>query len=103
MQLNAIELANALRSGIHRVILAQDALNSINVFPVADADTGTNLSMTLGEVLETLSVADETHLGSFMASVADILLDSARGNSGSIIAQFFQGMSDSAADETQFT
>ncbi len=103
LQLNTTELAKALESGIHRVMLEQETLNSINVFPVADADTGTNLSMSLEPVLATLSLTDKTHIGTFLADVADTLLDSARGNSGAIIAEFFQGMSDSAANECEFT
>jgi len=96
-------LAVALTSGIHRVIGQQEFLNSINVFPVADSDTGTNLSLSLGGALGILAGHEEKHLGTMLAAVADALLDSARGNSGAIIAQFFQGMSDSAGEITRFT
>jgi len=95
--------AVALTSGIHQVMGQQELLNSINVFPVADSDTGTNLSLSLSAVLGTLSEPDEKHLGTMLAAVADAMLDSARGNSGAIIAQFFQGMSDSAGEITRFT
>ncbi len=44
-------LAIALVSGIHDVVGEQDFLNRINVFPVADGDTGTNLSLSLGAAL----------------------------------------------------
>jgi len=96
-------LANALVSGIHRVIGEQDFLNRINVFPVADGDTGTNLSLSFGSTLATLTKPGEKHLGTLLATIADALLDSARGNSGAIVAQFFQGVSDSAGDLTRFT
>lgn len=96
-------LAAALISGIHRVIGEQDLLNRINVFPVADSDTGTNLSLSLGAALDVLRSPEEKHLGTMLASVADALLDGARGNSGAIIAQFFQGASDSAGEITRFT
>lgn len=95
--------AAALTSGIHRVLAQQEFLNSINVFPVADSDTGTNLSLSLGPALGVLSRPGEKHLGTMLAAVADALLDGARGNSGAIIAQFFQGMSDSAGEITRFT
>ncbi len=95
--------ADALRSGIHRVLHEQETLNRINVFPVADGDTGTNLCMSLGASLQHLSQPAADHLGTFLAAIADILLDSARGNSGAIVAQFFQGMSDSAEDVGEFT
>ena len=96
-------LAAALTSGIHRVLAKQELLNRINVFPVADSDTGTNLSLTLGSALGPLSNPGEMHLGTMLAAVADALLDGARGNSGAIVAQFFQGMSDSAGEITRFT
>lgn len=95
--------AAALVCGIHRVIGEQELLNRINVFPVADSDTGTNLSLTLGAALGVLTQPNEKHLGTMLAAVADALLDGARGNSGAIVAQFFQGMSDSAGDITRFT
>jgi hypothetical protein len=96
-------LAAALTSGIHRVLAEQELLNRINVFPVADSDTGTNLSLSLGSALGPLSRPGEKHLGTMLAAVADALLDGARGNSGAIVAQFFQGMSDSAGEITRFT
>ena len=96
-------VADALVSGIHRVISEQDFLNRINVFPVADGDTGTNLSLSLGSALPLLTQPGEKQLGTLLASIADALLDSARGSSGAIVAQFFQGVSDSAGEITRFT
>jgi len=96
-------LANALVSGIHRIIGEQDFLNRINVFPVADGDTGTNLSLSFGSTLAILTKPGEKHLGTLLATIADELLDGARGNSGAIVAQFFQGVSDSAGELTRFT
>jgi uncharacterized protein len=101
--IDAGEFALALRSGIYRVIAGQADLNRINVFPVADGDTGTNLSLTLGAALPTLTDPRQEHVGLLLAAVADALLDGARGNSGAIMAQFFQGMSDTAADLTHFS
>ncbi|MCH9694009.1 MAG: DegV family EDD domain-containing protein [Gammaproteobacteria bacterium] len=95
--------AKALISGIHRVIGQQEHLNKINVFPVADSDTGTNLSLSLSAALGVLRDEREKHLGTMLAAVADVLLDGARGNSGAILAQFFQGMSDAAGETTRFT
>lgn len=96
-------LSQALRSGIHSVIADQSFLNKINVYPVADGDTGTNLSLSLAAALGVLQAPGEKHLGSLLAATADALLDGARGNSGAIMAQFFQGLSDSAGELTRFT
>jgi DegV family protein with EDD domain len=102
-QLSGDGFANAMISGIHRVIDSQELLNQINVFPVPDGDTGTNLSLSLGAALPVLQQSGEKRLGTLLASVADALLDGARGNSGAIMAQFFQGMSDSAGELSRFT
>lgn len=101
--LDGAALADALVSGIHRVIGTQDFLNHINVFPVADGDTGTNLTLSLGSALPVLQQQSGEHLGTLLARIADALLDASRGNSGAIIAQFFQGISDSAGELTRFT
>lgn len=97
------DFAVALRCGIHRVIAKQETLNRINVFPVADGDTGTNLTLSLCSALPLLSVMESRKVGHLLVDVADALLDGARGNSGAIVAQFFQGMSDSAEDLGNFT
>ncbi|MGI9199769.1 MAG: DegV family protein [Woeseiaceae bacterium] len=96
-------LGLALQSGIHSVIADQTYLNKINVFPVADGDTGTNLSLSMSAALGVLRAPGEKHLGTLLAATADALLDGARGNSGAIMAQFFQGLSDSAGELTRFT
>jgi hypothetical protein len=96
-------LASALQSGIHRVFDEQETLNRINVFPVADGDTGTNLSLSLGAALGPLTMPGSKHLGTLLVKVADALLDGARGNSGAIVAQFFQGMSDSIGEAAEFS
>ena len=101
--LDSLALAQALVSGIHRVIGEQDFLNRINVFPVADGDTGTNLSLSLASALSVLSDAREERLGPLLERIADALLDGSRGNSGAIVAQFFQGVADSAADIRHFS
>lgn len=101
--IEAADMAVALRSGIHCVISEQELLNRINVFPVPDGDTGTNLTLSLSACLEILRHWHKPHVGILLAQVADALLDGARGNSGAIVAQFFQGMSDSAERVEQFT
>jgi hypothetical protein len=92
--INGDIFANALRSGIYKVIKSQENLNLINVFPVADADTGTNLCLSLGPLIKVIESKENHHLGTLLSELADKLLDNSRGNSGSIIAQFFQGISE---------
>ncbi len=96
--LDGHRLNRALVAGIHRVIADQEHLNKINVFPVPDGDTGTNIALTMGSILGCLSRHEDNHAGKTLTVVADAALDGARGNSGAIFAQFFQGLSDAAGD-----
>jgi DegV family protein with EDD domain len=95
--LDGAALAAALRTGIHRLISREEVINKINVFPVPDGDTGTNLALTMQAVLAALRAGGETHAGQLLTRVADAALDGARGNSGAILAQFLLGAGDRAA------
>ncbi len=95
-RLDAAELGRALRAGIHRVLAQQEHLDRINVFPVPDGDTGTNLAITMTAMLGVLKRAPFDHAGRLLTQVADAALDGARGNSGAILAQFFLGLGDRA-------
>ncbi|MCE2403550.1 MAG: DAK2 domain-containing protein [Dehalococcoidia bacterium] len=70
----------------------RDVINSLNVFPVPDGDTGTNMLLTLRSVLEQGREETDASAGSVMASMARGAVLGARGNSGVILSQFFQGM-----------
>jgi DAK2 domain fusion protein YloV len=70
-----------------------DGINDLNVFPVPDGDTGTNMFLTLRAVVErALSVRDDS-VSVVSAAMADGALMGARGNSGVILSQFFKGIS----------
>ncbi|MGC9974999.1 MAG: DegV family protein, partial [Gaiellaceae bacterium] len=94
--LDGHQLFQALTSGLHRVQRKQDYLNRINVFPVPDGDTGTNLAATLSYALESADVSESA--GETMSSIADAALVGARGNSGIIFAQFLSGMAEALRD-----
>lgn len=68
-------------------------INDLNVFPVPDGDTGTNMSLTLGAVRR-IQPKDES-VSDCATQAADAVLRSARGNSGAILALFFRGFSKS--------
>ncbi len=89
------QLQCALMAGIAQVQSRRELLNRINVFPVPDGDTGTNLIFTLNSVGARLSGSREVRLGRLLNQVADAALDGARGNSGAIMAQYFHGISES--------
>lgn len=96
-ELNGARLSRLLRAGIQRLIADQEHLNRINVFPVPDGDTGTNMALTMSAVLASLRRGEDDHAGTTLTRAADAALDGARGNSGAILAQFLLGMGDSAA------
>ena len=80
------------------MVSRQDYLNKINVFPVPDGDTGTNMAFTLSSILENTASMIHKRVDLMLMRVADAAIDGARGNSGAILAQFFQGLSDGTAD-----
>lgn len=94
--LDGIRLHRALVAGIQEVISRQDYLNRINVFPVPDRDTGTNMALTLNNIIEETNHNVDNNIGIVLEQVADAALNGARGNSGAILAQFFQGLSEGA-------
>ena len=87
-------LRRALIAGARRVISRREALNKINVFPVADGDTGSNLAFTLGNVLTGALSRRTPGAGDLLKRVGDDAIDGARGNSGAILAQFFTGVAE---------
>ncbi len=98
---NGRRLYYAFLAGGNAVIQDQDYLNKINVFPVADADTGTNLAATMRSIAEGTVVSSS--LKKTFRSIADAALAGARGNSGLIFAQFIHSLSDEVEHERHLT
>ena len=69
-----------------------EAINGLNVFPVPDGDTGTNMMLTLGAVTRVLAQAPESQIGALSKRAADGAIMGARGNSGVILSQIFRGI-----------
>lgn len=95
LTLSGPRFARALRAGALAVVREQETLNRINVFPVADADTGANLAATLRAAAAALLPATMLTVGQTVRVAADAALDGARGNSGAIFAQFLHGVAES--------
>jgi len=70
----------------------KEEINDLNVFPVPDGDTGTNMAMTLGNCANELSKLQAPALGKVLEVMASSLLRGARGNSGVITSLLFRGM-----------
>lgn len=89
--LNGPRFFHAFVAGGEAVIKQQSYLNKINVFPVADADTGTNLATTMRTIVQAAEAAPS--LKDTLEGIADAALSGARGNSGIIFAQYLYGLS----------
>ena len=90
--LDGFQLYNFFKAGYFRVYAARQYIDRINVFPVPDGDTGTNLSFTLSGALDATVPASSA--ATTLSILADAALLSARGNSGVIFAQFLSGLSE---------
>jgi DegV family protein with EDD domain len=86
----------AFLAGAKRILENQKELNRINVFPVADADTGSNLASTVRAIIERVRPHRSYKVTS--AAIAAAALEGARGNSGVIFAQFLYGLSVESSD-----
>ncbi len=79
--------------GAAAVTLQKQAINDLNVFPVPDGDTGTNMSMTIGTAVTELRKVDPVSVDQAASVTASALLRGARGNSGVILSLLFRGIS----------
>ena len=89
--LNGAALHALFESGYRNLKKNTDAINALNVFPVPDGDTGTNMVMTFGGGLRSVS-ADMGSVDVYMQALSQGALLSARGNSGVIFSQFVSGL-----------
>ena len=74
----------------------RDSINALNVFPVPDGDTGTNMLLTMRSALERCPETPGASAGDVLAGLADGAFWGARGNSGVILSQLFRGFADAA-------
>ena len=93
--LDGKRLYGAIEIGIKNLIVHQKTLDEINVFPVPDGDTGTNMVFTLMPIITDIKDMISERADDTMLLIANTALESARGNSGTIIAQFYYGLNKS--------
>lgn len=91
MKINGNELYAYIVSGARNVIVNEQNLNRLNVFPVPDGDTGTNLALTMNSILQGVEKVQDAN--QMLDKVARVSIDNAYGNSGMIFAQYFIGWS----------
>ncbi len=98
--LDGAAFARLLDAGIRHLFRRRDLLNRINVFPVPDGDTGTNLAFTFRSIREVLPQGEALPLPDLMGRLVEAALDGARGNSGAIVAQYLQGFREAVGQRT---
>lgn len=86
------ELRDTLISAAHAIEARRQEINELNVFPVPDGDTGTNMSMTMNAAVRELSRMDNCTVAEVSDTAASSLLRGARGNSGVILSLLFRGI-----------
>ena len=91
--INGNTLRDALLSGANNIVNCKQAVDELNVFPVPDGDTGTNMSMTISAAARELKLLDGETAEKVAATNASALLRGARGNSGVILSLLFRGFS----------
>ena len=87
------DLRRMIISAAAGIEINKQALNELNVFPVPDGDTGTNMSMTSGSAAADLRKAEDPALDKAAKIAASAMLRGARGNSGVILSLLFRGIS----------
>ncbi|MBR5709001.1 MAG: DAK2 domain-containing protein, partial [Oscillospiraceae bacterium] len=88
-RLNGTLFEKMLRNGLANLRAREQEINDLNVFPVADGDTGTNMCLTVENAVST--AAAKTELCFYLKDLCEGMLLGARGNSGVILSQFFKG------------
>lgn len=94
--INSRELKKLISAGYTQLKNKSRIVDNLNVFPVPDGDTGTNMCFALKSVVDELSKIDnieKTTIGEISKIIANASLIGARGNSGVILSQFFYGLS----------
>ncbi|MEE4174227.1 MAG: DegV family protein [Xanthomonadales bacterium] len=95
---DGVRLAEVLVAGIRHLFRRRDYINKINVFPVPDSDTGTNMAFTFKSMLEVIERRRDWPLPELVGALGEAALDGARGNSGAIMAQYFQGFREAVGE-----
>lgn len=97
------DLRRALLAGYAWLEQHRDAINALNVFPVPDGDTGTNMTLTMAAATQEIASSTETSAAIIAEQVARGALMGARGNSGVILSQILRGLSHGLEAKSTFT
>ncbi len=91
-QINGRDFSNMIKSASNALEKQKEYVNSLNVFPVPDGDTGTNMSLTFKAAAREIEGLENKGIGEVSKRLAKGALMGARGNSGVILSQILRGM-----------
>lgn len=97
------QLIAMIKGGRQNLALNKDYVDSLNVFPVPDGDTGTNMGLTMDSTVRELDAQNPSEFKDTAAAFAKGALKGARGNSGVILSQIFKGMSETFIEAKTIT
>ncbi len=101
--LNGVKLAEMVQMGSHHLYQNADYVDALNVFPVPDGDTGTNMNLSMTSGAKETEAHAQEHIGKTAEALSKGLLMGARGNSGVILSQLFRGFGKYIADEPELS
>lgn len=99
--INGETLKQSIISGANNIVSIKARINDLNIFPVPDGDTGTNMSMTIVAAADALKEMDEADVATVAHKTASAMLRGARGNSGVITSLLFRGISKGLEGKTE--
>ena len=102
-QITITEFKEALISASNFLEINKEHVNDLNVFPVPDGDTGTNMSKTIKSAVKQVVASDATELGALAGEMSRGALMGARGNSGVILSQLFRGFAEGLKGQDNLT
>ena len=97
-EISASQFQEMVQAGANRLQVNAEYVNSLNVFPVPDGDTGTNMNLSMTSGAKAVVDSTSEKVGELAAMLSKGLLMGARGNSGVILSQLFRGFSKQIPD-----
>lgn len=101
--IDAVMLQKMFLAGAKNIEARKEYINELNVFPVPDGDTGTNMTLTILSAAKEVAAIEEPTIENLSKAISSGSLRGARGNSGVILSQLFRGFTRGIAGETELT
>lgn len=101
--LNGVKFAEMVQMGSHHLFQNADYVDALNIFPVPDGDTGTNMNLSMTSGAKETEANVQEHIGKTASALSKGLLMGARGNSGVILSQLFRGFSKAIVNEQELS